>query len=223
VALGVPVIVKRHGEKNEVHKLYLSQDRLEFTAADMANIVCGDDYWNVSAQSDATTGSKSLQKPVEFTMPYLQELMGGNMTLIISSGDPPPVTRLAYNPKNATHTRAQGPARGSAKGSGRGRQTNNVWRGGRDDDWSPDNNDGRRDQPPAVLVHAAPTVPNEYYLDVMHMASESRSTPWELPRHHVHETSDTTNKHPSTDAVTTRDSACLQGIALPLHEGRCDH
>ena len=35
---------------------------------------------------------------------------------------------------------------------------------------------GRRDQPPAMPVPAAPTVPNEYYLDVMHMASESRST-----------------------------------------------
>ena len=62
VALEVPVIVKRPGEKAEVHKVYLSQDELESTIADIANIVCGNDYWNVSAKSDAATGSKNLQQ-----------------------------------------------------------------------------------------------------------------------------------------------------------------
>ena len=34
-----------------------------------------------------------------------------------------------------------------------------------------------------------------YYLDVMHMASESESTPHALPKHHVHEAATTTKRH----------------------------
>ena len=41
-----------------------------------------------------------------------------------------------------------------------------------------------------------------YYLDVMHMASEAESTPHALPKHHVHETSATTNKHQTASTTT---------------------
>ena len=208
VALEVPVLVKRHGQEHEVHKVYLSQDELESTAVDIANIVCGDDYWNVSAESDAAPGSKHLQLPGKFTVPYLQELMGGNVTILISAGDPPPVTKLPYDPKTGKHTRAQGPPRGSQKGSRQGR--NNVWgggsiggrsSGGAADDWSPNKNDGYHDQPPPDVV---PVVPARlaYYLDVMHMASEAESTPHALPKHHVHETAATTNNHQTLSTTT---------------------
>ena len=91
--------------------------------------------------------------------------------------------------------------------------------GGRDDNWGPDNNDdGRQDQTPSMPVPAAPPVPTEYYLDVMHMASKSRSTPWDLPRHHVHETSDTTNEHHAASTTTFGDLMQYYGMA----PGRCN-
>ena len=53
VALEVPVVVKKTGQKDESHVVYLSQDEVESTAVDIANIVCGDDghYENSNAGS----------------------------------------------------------------------------------------------------------------------------------------------------------------------------
>ena len=209
VALEVPVLVKKHGQENEIHKVYLSQDEIESTAVDIANIVCGDDYWNISAKSDAATGSCHLQQPSKFTVPYLKEVMGGNVTIIVSIGDsppvtPPPVTQLPYDRATGRHTQVQGPARGSQKGSGRGRD-NNSWGGssnrGDGSGWSPNNNDEGLPAQDAAPVEPE-QVPLEYFLDVMHIAAESTSTPHILPQHHVHETSETTNKHQAASTTT---------------------
>ena len=205
VALEVPVIVRKPGDEADMHVVYLSQDELESTAADIANIVCGDDYWNVRAVSDAATGSKHLQQPVKFTMPYLQELMGGSVSLIVSCGDTPPVAQLGYDRATGKSTRTDGPPRGSAKGSGRGRA--NVWGGsGGGDDWSPNNNDdGRRDQPQPSPVPPAPALPAVYEISVIHMASEAQATPWKLPQHHLHDTCETTNRHHASSTATFGD------------------
>ena len=213
VALEVPVIVKKTGQKDESHVVYLSQDEVESTAVDIANIVCGDDYWNISAKSDKATGSMHLQQPVKFTVPYLKEEMGGNVTIVVSIDEPPPVTpppttQLAYDKTTGKASGpADGPARGSHRGSGAGRDTN-VWgghrdsrdgRGNQDDGWGPnDHNEG----PPAQQAAPVEQAPPEYFLHVMHMAVESASTPHVLPRHHVHETTATTNKHQTTSTTT---------------------
>ena len=124
VALEVPVLVKKTGQKDESHVVYLSQDEVESTAVDIANIVCGDDYWNISAKSDTATGSLHLQQPVKFTVPYLKEVMGGNVTIVVSIDEPPPVTpppttQLPYDKATGkTSGPANGPARGSHRGSG---------------------------------------------------------------------------------------------------------
>ena len=97
VALEVPVLVKRHVQEHEMHKVYLSQDELKVTAEDIANIVCSDDYWNMSAASDAASGIKHLQKHGKFTVPYLQGFMGGNVMIVVSSGDALPVYQLGYD------------------------------------------------------------------------------------------------------------------------------
>ena len=42
----------------------------------------------------------------------------------------------------------------------------------------------------------------EYHLDVLHIACETQATPHNLPKHHVHDTSQTTNRYHT--ASTTR-------------------
>ena len=75
VALEVLVLVKRHGQEHEAHMVYLSQDELEVSTEDIANIVCADDYWNVSATLDTATGRKHMQNPGKFTVSFLRGCM----------------------------------------------------------------------------------------------------------------------------------------------------
>ena len=119
VALEVPVLVERQGKPPEMHVVYLSQDEVDVTAENIANMVCGDDYWNVSATSDAAPGRNNLQNPGKFTVPYLRGHMGDTVTIVVSSSDPPPISQLPHNTLAGPYHKAQGPPRGSQKGNGR--------------------------------------------------------------------------------------------------------
>ena len=97
----------------------------------------------------------------------------------------------------------------------------NVWGGGSSggcssgggaDDWSPNNNDGHQDQPPLDVAPVVSERPARY-LDVMHMASEAESTPHALPKHHVHETSATTNRHRALSTAPFDQDMRYYGVA----------
>ena len=197
------------------------------SAQDIVNAVTGSDNWTsilaccklrIGTNKLATETSERLMHPDKWTIPALEEHMGGSITLMAAGYTPAPV-EADGEPRNKKNNRQPqhrhlAPSRRQKK-LPPGREPDRRWGDdpGDDDGWRPD----EPDQPPDPPVQPAPAAPIKYVrvMRLKNTFAHGQVAPMHMPL--------AFQAHAEDGALTIRDSESLLRACSWLAGGDTTH